>query len=391
MLKKVCMLAYTTYSNDPRVRREAEAIAGHPGYEVTLLVLKEGKAPRKYDLDRVHVMELNLDKYMGKSKFKYMISYIVFLHISFYVCTKLFFKEKFDIIHVHNMPDFLVFAATIPRLFGRKVILDIHDSMPETFSTKFKNTNRLIYNIFCWEEAVCCKFANKIICVNHIQRDALIERGIPAHKIDVCMNVPDHKRFSLKESVKYKRSSHNGFKLVYHGTQSKRLGVDLAIRAVAKIVSEIPDLQFHVIGTGDDLEEFIKLSEAIRVEKSVHFSKNNLPVQNLVKMLAQMDLGVVANRKSIATELMLPVKMLEYIALEIPVVVPKLKTIQYYFDDDMVAYFEPEDVDSLAGAILKLYSNEAKRKKQVQSAKRFLELYGWEKHQYDLINLYRNL
>jgi glycosyltransferase involved in cell wall biosynthesis len=389
--KKICMIAYTQYSWDARLRREAETLVSHPEYEVVVLSLKEFDHARYYIMDGVAVDELNLRQYRGKNTLKYFASYFRFLLLSFLYCSRIFFRSRIDVVHVHNMPDFVVFAAAIPRLFGRKLVLDIHDSMPETLLTKFSNTNRFIYNILCWEEAASCKFANRIICVNEIQRNALIRRGIPARKIDVCMNVPDHKRFNLKESLKFRRSSHNGFKLVYHGTQSKRLGVDLVIRAVARLVAEIPDLQFHVIGTGDDLEEFIKLSEAIRVEKSVHFSKNNLPVQNLVTMLAEMDMGIVANRKSIATELMLPVKMMEYIALEIPVVAPRLKTIQYYFDDDMVTYFEPEDMDSLTGAIRELYSNEAKRKRQIQSAKKFLELYGWEIHQYDLINLYRNL
>jgi glycosyltransferase involved in cell wall biosynthesis len=289
------------------------------------------------------------------------------------------------------MPDFIVFAATIPRILGKKIVLDIHDSMPETFSTKFKNSSRFIYHIFCLEEAISCKFANKLICVNHIQRNELIKRGIPAQKIDVCLNVPDPKKFYLQESVKNKQQSKNGFKLVYHGTQSKRLGVDLAIMAMARLVETYPDIQFHVIGTGDDLDEFIKLSKDLKIDKSIYFTKRNFPVHNLAKLLAEMDLGVVSNRKSIATELMLPAKMLEYIALDIPVIAPRLKTIQYYFTDDMVTYFEPEDIDSLYNAILNMYFDESKRLQKVQSAKKFLEQYGWEKHQMNLINLYKRL
>ena len=68
-----------------------------------------------------------------------------------------------------------------------------------------------------------------------------------------------------------------------------------------------------------------------------------------------MDIGVIGNRRTAAGDLMLPVKMLEYICLDIPVVVPRLKTIEHYFSDDMVAYYEPEDVESLANAIYRLY------------------------------------
>ena len=88
---------------------------------------------------------------------------------------------------------------------------------------------------------------------------------------------------------------------------------------------------------------------------------------------------------------MLPVKMLEYIALGIPVIAPRLKTIEYYFTDDMVAFFEPEDIDSLANAIYTLYRDVQKRKTQVKTAQKFIDTYGWEKHQMDLLRFYDEL
>lgn len=35
------------------------------------------------------------------------------------------------------MPDFLVFTAVVPKLLGTKVILDMHDPMPELYMSKF--------------------------------------------------------------------------------------------------------------------------------------------------------------------------------------------------------------------------------------------------------------
>jgi hypothetical protein len=38
---------------------------------------------------------------------------------------------RYNLVHVHNMPDVLVFEAFIPRVCGARVILDLHDPMPE--------------------------------------------------------------------------------------------------------------------------------------------------------------------------------------------------------------------------------------------------------------------
>jgi glycosyltransferase involved in cell wall biosynthesis len=390
-IKQVCMIAYTNYLADVRVRREAETLARNLGYEITVLALKDGNSASTYIKDGVEVVELNISKYRGKNKLKYVMSYLQFLFLSFVKCNKLFFLKKFDIFHIHNMPDLLVFAATIPRILKKKVILDIHDSLPETYAAKYDDAeNRFLFKLLCWEEALCCKFASKIICVNHVQRDALIKRGIPAEKIIVSMNVPDHKKFGSMHPKLGKNKSLNTFKLVYHGTITKRLGVDFAIKAVAKLVDKIPGLEFHIFGDGDDVEEFVQLSKILGIDNIVKFNKMIL-LEDLINVISDMDLGVISNRKNKATDLMLPVKMLEYIFLEIPVVAPRLKTIEHYFTEDMISYFEPDNIDSLADTILRLWSNETERKEKAQKAKGFLDMYGWEKHQTDLINFYREI
>src|SRR5689334_1061630 len=121
----VCMIAYTHYPTDGRVRLEAESLSRW-GHDVSILVLKAGPHPRTYSLGGVTVIELNAGKYRGKSRIIYLFAYLHFFWLAFIRCTYLFFKHGFKVIHVHNMPDLLVFAALIPRMFGCEVVLDIH-------------------------------------------------------------------------------------------------------------------------------------------------------------------------------------------------------------------------------------------------------------------------
>ena len=58
---------------------------------------------------------------------------------------------------------------------------------------------------------------------------------------------------------------------------------------------------------------------------------------------------------------MLPVKLLEYVHMGIPVIAPRLKTIQYYFSEDQVMYYEPGDVDGLADCMRQLPASAAMR------------------------------
>jgi glycosyltransferase involved in cell wall biosynthesis len=203
------------------------------------------------------------------------------------------------------------------------------------------------------------------------------------------LNVPDPKIFKFE--TREKDENKKTFDLVYHGTIDRMLGIDLAIHAVSRLILEIPQIQFHILGEGSNLEELENLSRKFGVEERVHFSKKSFPVEKLPDLLKTMDLGIIPNRRNIATELMLPVKLLEYVAIGIPVVSARHKAIKHYFSEDMVAYFEPEDVESMRGAILNIYRNKSQREQQVFNAKRFIDQYGWEKHRWNLINLYQSL
>jgi Glycosyltransferase len=194
----------------------------------------------------------------------------------------------------------------------------------------------------------------------------------------------------MNASMKMSQGEAKQFNLVYHGTLAKRLGVDLTIQAVGKLIHSIPGIKFHVYGGGDDKQELMQLTGELKLQEYVHFY-GFLSLDKLCPILTEMDLGVIGNRKNIATDLMLPVKLLEYVTLNIPVVVPRLQTVQYYFSDEMVSYFEPEDSNELAASILALYQNREKREKQARCARKFLDQFGWEIHRKDFLDLYSRL
>ena len=390
MKLNICMIAYTRYPTDARVRREAETLAAH-GNSVVFLIPGGSKAHTEYELNGVRVKELPCDKYDGKSLPGYLASYARFTLLAAIVCTRMFLQKRIDVVHVHNMPDILVFAGIVPRLFGKKIVLDIHDTMPEVFASKFKHKNNVVPALLRLEEAICCSIADALVCVNHVQAETIIRRGIPEEKIHILLNVPDHKIFPSTPAIIERSRQNKGFKMVYHGTMADRLGIDLAVQAVGKLQDDIPDLELYFIGSGNEELKYIELSERMGLARSVHFSRKSYPIEEIPAIIENMDLGLIPYRNNPSTEVALPVKMIEYIALGIPTVAPRLKAIEYYFTDDMTAFYEPENVDSMAEAILDLYRDEEKRKKLAESAMAFLRRYGWESHQNDLLDLYRKL
>ena len=384
------MIAYTTYSGDARIRREAETLVAAGGYRVSIIVPRERGQRRPYLLSGVRVLERGTAQYQGSSTLTYLARYAAFLLLASVVCLRLFLLESARLIHVHNMPNALVLAAFVPRLLGARVVLDIHDTMVETFASKYDSISPALSRALRLEERLGCLLAATVVAVNEIQKQVITARSVAPSKIRVLMNVPDHRRFSGTCAGTPGATDHRACRLVYHGTLSYRLGVDLIIEAVALLQKDIPSIEAIIIGIGDSAPALKRLSARLGVESRVAFY-GLVPVDRIPEVLCDMTIGVVPNRRSPATELMLPVKMMEYFALGIPVVAPSLPTIEHYVPRDAIAEFEPGRASSLAAALGGLWRDAERRRRQADQGLEFIARYGWHKHSHDLLDMYTEL
>jgi glycosyltransferase involved in cell wall biosynthesis len=134
-----------------------------------------------------------------------------------------------------------------------------------------------------------------------------------------------------------------------------------------------------VIGAGDYLNELKTLSRKLRVESAISF-ENPVPIQDLAAKLGEANVGLVPNNESSATHLMLPVKLLEYATLGIPVICARLRTIEHYFSEKSVRFFSPNDAGQLARAIEDLYLDPALRDSLSSSAAKVVKSFSWPIH-----------
>ena len=131
------MLAYTFYESDNRVKRYAETLT-KMGHQVDVISLRQKGQTSREVTKGVNVYRIQRRIVNEQRKIVYLLKILLFLIKSFIFLTAKHLLKPYDLIHVHSVPDFEIFAALIPKLKGAKLILDMHDIVPEFYVDKFK-------------------------------------------------------------------------------------------------------------------------------------------------------------------------------------------------------------------------------------------------------------
>lgn len=369
-MARVLMIAYTTYVHDARVKRHAQALAER-GDQVDLLCLQN---PQQGMDHGVNVIGLRICRYRGSSRASYLRSYLRFFATATGQALALSRRHRYDLAMVCTMPDLAVLCAMPARLMGSKVVLDVHDTMPELYHDKFGGRRGdLGAKLLQLEERASASMADRVLAVHEPHRQRLIAAGIPAGKISVVLNVPDPRIFAPVVRPACERER---FTIVCHGTMAPRLGVEVAIEAMARLRERLPMARLLLIGGGDYVDGLRRRVIERGLAPWIEFHAPVL-LEELPELLTQADVGLVPNRKSSATDLMLPVKLMEYVALGIPVIAARLHTIQYYFDEQTVRFFRPGDADDLAAAVAELHARPALRQSLAEQARTVLRRVNW--------------
>ena len=380
-MKRVCVISYTLYMADHRVEREAEALARR-GDHVDMITLAEQGRPREETVEGVHVHRVGFTRYRGSSSISYIASYFRFLFATAFKVTRMHLKQKYDVVQVHSMPDFMVLAGLIPKLLGAKLVIDVHDMMPEVYASKFGVTERHpLIRFLAFQERISTRIADKVICVHKPHQDVLCRRGALESKMTILPNLTDPLIFRADPDVKPDTSC---FRIVFHGTVAHRLGADLAVDAFAKIAASCPGARLEIYGSGDSADEVDEAIQRSGIADRIVFPRKIFGIRAIAQMISGASVGIVPNRRDSATEYMLPVKMLEYAHFGIPVIAPRLLAIQYYFTDENVLYYEPGNVDQLAEAMQRMYNDPELRARLSAGITKFAQEFNWEHFKLDL-------
>lgn len=385
---RVCMATYSFYETDQRVMRYAEALAERGDHVDVLALCSTGNAPRRENVGGVcvHRIQARLGK-SEQSRAAYLAPLVLFLIRAGWWITRAHQRSRYQLLHVHNVPDFLVFAAGYPKATGARVILDIHDIVPELYASKFSSgqpasLNRALLAVERWS----ARFADHVILANHLWLEKYAARTGVAGRCSVYLNHVDTSVFHPRPRT---RQDHKRWVLFPGGLQWHQ-GLDIAIRAFQQVIARLPEAELHIYGDGPARAPLMTLARELGLNGSVHFHQPR-PVREIAGVMADADLGVVPKRADSFGNEAYSTKIMEFMALGVPVVVSSTKVDRFYFDDSVVRFFESGNVDALAAAIVEVLHNREETRARIARASAYAQSNCWDTRKHDYLALVDSL
>ncbi len=377
------MVHYSDFVVDSRIQRQARALAER-GDRVDCVCLNDDEEISVGDGEIV-LHRAAAGKPRGGTR-AYLEGNARFLAGAARKVSALDRDARFDLIEIHNMPDALVFAAWRPKLRGVPIVLNFHDTFPELFATLFdRSPKHPLVRLVRVEERVSAGLADGHVFVTAEARDLLRSRGIDAERSQIVMNTPDERVFGERRPP-VAPPADGELRVVYHGGLADRFGVEALVRAVALLRGRGEPVTLDVYGSDAEAARTLADTAAAVAPVGVRIAPQPTPVEEIPARLAEAHLGVVPTLRDDFTELLLPVKLLEYVHMGLPVVASRLPVIERYFGDD-VLLAEPGDPACVAAAIEGVRTEPALARERAERASERLAEIEWRRQREQYLEL----
>ena len=384
-MDRICIVRRDYYPASAHVRKDADTLT-RAGNEVDVIALRNKDQKRFEILDRVRVYRLPVMHKRG-GLLRYLLEYGSFTLISFIVLSYLAFRRRYKVVEVDTMPDFLVFAAVVPKIMGAKVLLYLFEMTPDLFQFVYGiGAGHPLIRFLRFAEVMSARFADVCLTCSESFRKTYGDHGIPVSKITVIPNVPDEARFLPEGYVPPARDPQQPFTIMSHGTILERYGIQTLLRATPRLLEEIPDLRILLMGQGEYQKDLEELADELGIRDKLVFP-GFVPYIDMVNAIATADLGYVG----ITFPYMSPNKIFEFAAMGTPTVTTCIPSITDWFTTDNMTFFTPEYHEELAERILELYREPERRRELGIRSREHYRSYCWDVSSRTYLDIYSRL
>jgi len=373
---------------DRRVWKEA-CVLRDAGYRVSV-VCPKGTGTLGASYENLEGIEIYRHRRWEASQVAgYLLEYILALAAEFYLTLKVFARTRFRILQACNPPDTIFLIALLLKPFGVRFIFDHHDLSPELFESKFGRGSGLFYELTRLAESWSFAASRVCIATNESFKDIAVSRGRKRpDDVFVVRNCPDLtsvRRRPLSSDSKFGKS----LLVVYVGFMGPQDGLHLLLDSIEHIVrhEHRQDTHFVLVGGGTELPMLRSRVAKSGLDSFVSFT-GQVPHDQVGMYLSSADVGVAPDPKTAMNDNSTMIKIFEYMAYGLPVVLFALKEGQRTAGPSAL-YASPNDPIDFANQILSLLNCEDLRRRLGECGRSRVEQgLNWEAEKDTLLAAY---
>jgi colanic acid biosynthesis glycosyl transferase WcaI len=317
----------------------------YPGYKISLL--------QRESIQDIEVTRVALYPSHDGSAIKRVFNYISFAITSAFY--GIFMMKKADVMYVYHPPLTTGVSAAVIRFFRKiPVVYDVQDMWPDTLRATGMVNNETVLGIVSNICQGVYKNVDKIAVLSPGFKDLLVERGIPASKIQLIYNWCDESALAVPEGVLPENfPSSDKFTILFAGTMGKAQALDAVVAAAAIVQNLNRNINFVFVGGGVEVAHLQELVAVKNLDNVVFIPR--VPMSQVGAMLQKADALLVHLRKDPLFEITLPSKIQAYMSTAKPILVAvagNATSIIAEAQCGLVA--EPENPQSIADAAILL-------------------------------------
>jgi glycosyltransferase involved in cell wall biosynthesis len=390
MLSCVIVVENLPVPFDRRVWQEAQALRD-AGWRVSVICPKSEKYPLEFEvIDGISVYRHALPL-EARGKLGFVVEYLSALFHECRLLAKIAAGPGFDVIQVCNPPDLLFLNALPYKLFGKRLVFDLHDLCPELLEAKF-GRRRLLHNLLLAAEKLTIKAASLVVCANDTYREVAIARGGKRPEDVVAVySVP---RSGFIRRVNPDPTLRRGARLIlgYVGVIGDQDGVDHLVQMMRHLVKDLrrSDVRAVVVGDGPARQSASDLADRLGLSDAVTFT-GYLSGDELMAALSAFDIGIIPDPVNPYNDKISMNKVFEYSALGVPAVAYALYETRRLLGST-ARYATDATPEGLARACLTLIDDDATRLACGREAKALAdERFSWAREREKYVAAYARL
>ncbi len=349
--ERIAIVVHATVPDDPRIRRQADALLA-AGYEVDVFALRDPGQAAEETSGGLRMIRLPVRRrFTGFAG--HMAEYLAFAGFAAVRLTREHRRRRYRLVQVATLPDFLVASAAVLKLAGVPLLLDLHEDMPAFFDDRFAAVPlRPLRPVIRGVAGASAAMADAILTVHEPLRQLSLARGVPPEKITVVMNSADSRLFDPSAHARRGFMEDGELRLVHHSSLQRIYGLEVAVEAVARLPREL-GVRLDVYGDGPHRPQIEAAIDRMATGDRVVLH-GRVPMDDLPAILASSDVALVPSLPERYLEYSLSTKLLEAVAMGVPVIASDLATFRAHFSERAISFVPGGDPEALASAIVRL-------------------------------------